>query len=177
MDTKEKLTALRSRMKEVGVAALYVGTTDPHQTESVAAHWKSVQWLTGFTGSMGYAVVTADDAEFWTDGRYKTQAQREIAEGTFHVNSISDAGTPDWDAWLMTKLRENDTLALDGEVLNEAMLRIGLPRELSCPQLYRVNCYYTNILHFLSFEINLVYRFFVGFTRRMMDKKRDKKCS
>ena len=52
MDTKEKLTALRSRMKEVGVAALYVGTTDPHQTESVAAHWKSVQWLTGFTGSM-----------------------------------------------------------------------------------------------------------------------------
>lgn len=66
MDTKEKLTALRSRMKEVGVAALYVGTTDPHQTESVAAHWKSVQWLTGFTGSMGYAVVTADDAEFWT---------------------------------------------------------------------------------------------------------------
>ena len=124
MDTKEKLTALRSRMKEVGVAALYVGTTDPHQTESVAAHWKSVQWLTGFTGSMGYAVVTADDAEFWTDGRYKTQAQREIAEGTFHVNSISDAGTPDWDAWLMKKLRENDTLALDGEVLSEAMLRI-----------------------------------------------------
>ena len=46
MDTKEKLTALRSRMKEVGVAALYVGTTDPHQTESVATHWKSVQWLT-----------------------------------------------------------------------------------------------------------------------------------
>lgn len=79
MDTKEKLTALRSRMKEAGVTALYVGTTDPHQTESVAAHWKSVQWLTGFTGSMGYAVVTADDAEFWTDGRYKTQAQREIA--------------------------------------------------------------------------------------------------
>ena len=106
MDTKEKLTALRSRMKEVGVAALYVGTTDPHQTESVAAHWKSVQWLTGFTGSMGYAVVTADDAEFWTDGRYKTQAQREIAESTFHVNSISDAGTPDWDAWLMKKLRK-----------------------------------------------------------------------
>lgn len=124
MNTREKIDALRRRMKEVGAAALYVGTTDPHQTESVAAHWKSVQWLTGFTGSMGYAVVTEDAAEFWTDGRYKTQALREIEEGTFHVNSISDAGTLDWDAWLVTKLKAEDTLALDGEVLSEAMLRI-----------------------------------------------------
>lgn len=124
MNTQEKLTAIRLRMKETGVTALYVGTTDPHQTESVAAHWKSLQWLTGFTGSMGYAIVTADDAQFWTDGRYKTQAQREIMPGTFKVNSISDAGTLDWDAWLLTKLKPNDTLALDGDVLSEAMLRL-----------------------------------------------------
>ena len=124
MNTQEKLTANRLRMKETGVTALFVGTTDPHQTESVAAHWKSLQWLTGFTGSMGYAIVTADDAQFWTDGRYKTQAQREIMPGTFKVNSISDAGTLDWDAWLLTKLKPNDTLALDGDVLSEAMLRL-----------------------------------------------------
>lgn len=117
-------TALRCRMCEAHVAALYVGTTDPHQSESVAAHWKAVQWLTGFTDSMGYAVVTPEAAEFWTDDRYKTQALREIEESSFHVNSISDADTPDWDAWLMTKLNENDTLALDGDVLSEAMLRI-----------------------------------------------------
>lgn len=73
---------------------------------------------------MGYAIVTADDAQFWTDGRYKTQAQREIMPGTFKVNSISDAGTLDWDAWLLTKLKPNDTLALDGDVLSEAMLRL-----------------------------------------------------
>ncbi len=124
MNTTAKLAALRRLMKEAGIAATYVGTTDPHQSEAVAAHWKSVQWLTGFTGSMGYAVITDDAAEFWTDGRYKTQALREIPEGTFHVNSISDAGTPDWDAWLMTKLKPGDALALDGEVLSEAMLRI-----------------------------------------------------
>ncbi len=124
MNTQEKLTAIRLRMKETGVTALYVGTTDPHQTESVAAHWKSLQWLTGFTGSMGYAIVTADDAQFWTDGRYKTQAQYEIMPNTFKVNSISDADTLDWDAWLLTKLKPNDTLALDGEVLSEAMLRL-----------------------------------------------------
>lgn len=56
------------------------------------------------------------------------------------------------------------------------MQLMGFSRKSSYPQLYRITCYYTNILHFLSFEINSVYRFFVGFTRRMMDKKRDKKC-
>ena len=123
MNTSEKLTALRHLMREVGAKAVYVGTTDPHQTESVSAHWKSVQWLTGFTGSMGYAVVTDDKAEFWTDGRYTTQAAREIEPGTFHINSVSEPGTPDWNDWLMTQMHEGDALALDGEVLSEAMLR------------------------------------------------------
>lgn len=124
METREKLAVLRANMKEAGVSALYVGTTDPHHTESVAAHWKAVQWLTGFTGSMGYALITEDEAEFWTDGRYKMLALRQIEPGTFHVNSISDAGTPDWDAWLMTRLGRDATLAVDGEVTSEAMLRI-----------------------------------------------------
>ena len=123
MNTCEKLTALRQLMHEVGAKAVYVGTTDPHQTESVSAHWKSVQWLTGFTGSMGYAVITDDKAEFWTDGRYTTQASREIEPGTFHINSVSEPGTPDWNDWLMTQMREGDALAVDGEVLSEAMLR------------------------------------------------------
>ena len=78
MNTTEKLVALRQLMCEAGVKAIYVGTTDPHQTESVSAHWKAMQWLTGFTGSMGYAVVTDNAAEFWTDGRYTTQASPEF---------------------------------------------------------------------------------------------------
>lgn len=48
MNTTEKLVALRQLMCEAGVKAIYVGTTDPHQTESVSAHWKAMQWLTGF---------------------------------------------------------------------------------------------------------------------------------
>ncbi len=123
MQTQEKLNALRKLMSEAGVKAVYVATTDPHQTESVSTHWKAMQWLTGFTGSMGYAVVTDTAAEFWTDGRYTTQAEREIAPGTFHINSISEPDTLDWHEWLMTQLHEADTLAVDGEVLSEAMLR------------------------------------------------------
>ena len=122
MNTSEKLSALRHLLREIGAKAVYVGTTDPHQSESVSAHWKAVQWLTGFTGSMGYAVVTEDHAEFWTDGRYTTQAAREIESGTFHINSVSEPDTPDWDEWLMTQMHEGDALSVDGEVLSEAML-------------------------------------------------------
>ena len=123
MRTSEKLNALRGLLREVGAKAVYVGTTDPHQTESVSAHWKAMQWLTGFTGSMGYAVVTEDHAEFWTDGRYTTQAGREIEAGTFHINCVSEPGTPDWNDWLMTQMHDGDALAVDGEVLSEAMLQ------------------------------------------------------
>ena len=123
MNTTEKLSALRTLLREVGAKAVYVGTTDPHQTESVSAHWKAVQWLTGFSGSMGYAVVTEDHAEFWTDGRYTTQAAREIEAGTFHINSVSEPGTPDWNEWLMTQMHDGDALAVDGEVLSESMLQ------------------------------------------------------
>lgn len=123
MNTSEKLTALRRLMRETGAKALYVGTTDPHQTESVAAHWKAVQWLTGFSGSMGYALVTDTAARFWTDGRYYTQALREIEPGTFQVSSLSEPGTPDWDDWLMSQMHEGDALSLDGEVLSETMLQ------------------------------------------------------
>lgn len=123
MKTSEKLAALRYLLREAGAKAVYVGTTDPHQTESVSAHWKAVQWLTGFTGSMGYAVVTEDQAEFWTDGRYTTQAAKEIELGTFHVNSVSEPGTPDWHEWLAPHLNEGDAVAVDGEVLSESMLR------------------------------------------------------
>ena len=122
MDTSEKLKALRSLMKEIDAKALYIGTTDPHQTESVSSHWKALQWLTGFTGSMGYAVVTDEAAQFWTDGRYTTQAAREIEEGTFHINCVSEPGTPDWNEWLTGQMKEGDALAVDGEVLSEAML-------------------------------------------------------
>lgn len=123
MNTSEKLTALRRLMRETGAKALYVGTTDPHQTESVAAHWKAVQWLTGFSGSMGYALVTDTAARFWTDGRYYTQALCEIEPGTFQVSSLSEPGTPDWDDWLMSQMHEGDALSLDGEVLSETMLQ------------------------------------------------------
>ena len=124
MNAPEKLAALRALMRASGVAALYVGTTDPHQTESVSAHWKAVQWLTGFTGSMGYAVVTDSEARLWTDGRYVEQAGREVDGRAFLIHSISDPTAPDWREWLKNVLAQvpGAELSLDPEVTSEAML-------------------------------------------------------
>lgn len=115
--------------------ALYVISNDPHQTESVSDHWKAMQWLTGFSGGMGYVVVTDTAAEFWTDGRYTVQAAREIDESCFHTNCISEPGTLDWHQWLLKQLKEGDTLALDGEVLSEATLR-GIKEKLPIKDLH-----------------------------------------
>lgn len=123
MDTAQKILALRKRMQKANVKALYISSADPHQSESVADHWKTVQWLTGFTGSMGYAILTEKEAEFWTDGRYTTQAQREIPENTFHINTIATPQAPLWYEWLSARLQKGDTVAIDGEVLSEAQLR------------------------------------------------------
>ena len=120
MDTAQKILALRKRMQKANVKALYISSADPHQSESVADHWKTVQWLTGFTGSMGYAILTEKEAEFWTDGRYTTQAQREIPENTFHINTIATPQAPLWYEWLSDRLQKDDTVAIDGEVLSEA---------------------------------------------------------
>mgnify|MGYP001778113270 FL=1 len=123
MNTSEKLQALRRLMQEINAHALYVGTTDPHQTESVSEHWKAVQWLTGFTGSMGYAVVTQDEAAFWTDGRYIDQARREIEPQTFQLYSISDPDTPLWNEWIRLRVHEGEALSVDGEVLSQFQLQ------------------------------------------------------
>lgn len=123
MRTSEKLSLLRDLMQKAEIQAAYIGCSDPHQSESVAQHWKAVQWLTGFTGSMGYAIVTPEEAAFWTDGRYTTQAHREIEEGTFTIHTIGTPGVPLWNQWLAARLQEGASLAVDGEVLSEAMKR------------------------------------------------------
>ena len=72
---------------------------------------------------MGYAILTEKEAEFWTDGRYTTQAQREIPENTFHINTIATPQAPLWYEWLSDRLQKDDTVAIDGEVLSEAQFQ------------------------------------------------------
>ena len=77
----QRLAAFRALLKERGVAAAIIPQADPHQGEYLAPHWQVRRWLSGFTGSAGDLVVTADKAALWTDSRYFLQAAEQL-EGT-----------------------------------------------------------------------------------------------
>ena len=75
MTVKERVQALREKMKASGMA-MYVGpSTDCHESEYVSEHFRARAFITGFTGSAGTAVIAQDDAGLWTDGRYFLQAE------------------------------------------------------------------------------------------------------
>ena len=75
----DRIAALRAVMQQRGIAACIVPTADPHLSEYLPPHWQAREWLSGFTGSAGTLVVTADFAGVWTDSRYFEQAQRQLA--------------------------------------------------------------------------------------------------
>ena len=84
----EYLASLRKAMKEHGIDAVVITSTDPHQSENAPAHWRGREWLTGFAsvnGTNGTVVVTADKALCWTDSRYFIQAEQQLAGTGFEM--------------------------------------------------------------------------------------------
>jgi Xaa-Pro aminopeptidase len=114
----QKLAALRAAMKTHGLSAVVIPSNDPHQSEYVARHWKAREWISGFTGSAGTAVVTLDRAGLWTDSRYFLQAEQELAgtDVTFFKQAV--AGAPEHREWLKSQLKSGDRVAIDGKVLS-----------------------------------------------------------
>lgn len=123
MTVKEKLTALRELMRADHVDAVYIGMSDPHQSEGIAAHWRAVQWVTGFGGTAGCCAVTLKEAAVWSDGRYVTQMEREVDQDEMTIFNTSSQGTPGWTEWITKMLKPGDTLAVDGEVMSVAEFR------------------------------------------------------
>lgn len=120
MDYQEKIVKLRKKMKENGLDAYIVYAFDPHHSIAIADHWKTVQWLTGFTGWVCTLVLTMDKEVFWTDGRYVQQAERELIGTGITQYCISDASHPDYISWLVKELKPGSTIGLDGRVVTVA---------------------------------------------------------
>ena len=78
---RARVAALREKMRENGVDAYLVLTDDFHASEYVDRYFKCRKWLSGFRGSAGTLVITADEAGLWTDGRYFLAAAQQL-EGT-----------------------------------------------------------------------------------------------
>lgn len=119
LTTNEKLSKLRNLMKHNNLTAYYINTADPHQSEYIADHYKTRNWLTGFTGSAGYAVVTQNDALLWVDGRYFIQAERQISGSEFKMMKIATKGFPTLEEWLLDNLDEGDSLGMNGNLISE----------------------------------------------------------
>ena len=97
---RERVEMLREWMgcQETALWALVIPTMDPHDSEYVAGHWQMREWLTGFTGSAGTAVVTQDDALLWTDSRYWLQAEEQLAGTPFRL--MREGVDEDFRSWL-----------------------------------------------------------------------------
>ena len=78
MTTIEKISKLRQKMQEKWYQCIHVYSADPHMSEYLPEEWQERTWLSGFTGSAGFLVVTNEKAALWTDGRYFVQAAKEL---------------------------------------------------------------------------------------------------
>ena len=114
----ERLVALRRWMKENALTAFIFPSSDPHNSEYVAEHWKTREWISGFSGSAGTAVVTLQHAALWTDSRYFIAAAKELAGSEYQLMKERMAGTPSISEWLASELAEYEKpiVGVDGSV-------------------------------------------------------------
>lgn len=122
MTTPEKLAALRALMAQHQIHAYIIPPTDPHQSEYIPDHWKTRQWFSGFTGSAGTVVVTANFAGVWTDSRYFIQAESELANSGIELVKLKIPHTPEYIDWLCDTLSENSVVGFDGKVFSQSLV-------------------------------------------------------
>ncbi len=114
----QRLASLREVLKSEGLDAFVFPSTDPHNGEYVPDHWKGREYISGFNGSAGTAVVTQDAAALWTDSRYFLAAEDQLAGTGFVLMKERMEGTPSITEWLGMKLSpiEGAVVGVDGMV-------------------------------------------------------------
>lgn len=115
---KQRLDDLREVMRREKLAAFIFPSTDAHQSEYVASHWQGREWISGFDGSAGTAVVTLDRAALWTDSRYFLAAEQQLQGTEYQLMKLRVEGTPTIGQWLIEQLAdvESPEVGLDGMV-------------------------------------------------------------
>ena len=101
-ESATRVAALRRALGEAGVTGFLVPRADAHQGETVAPHDERLAWLTGFTGSAGIAVVLADRAALFVDGRYSVQARRQADTDVFEIVPLHATPPQDWLEGVLT---------------------------------------------------------------------------
>ena len=112
----KRIELFRSYMNRNGLDAFIVVSSDPHSSEYVADRWKCREWLSGFDGSAGTVVVTADKALLWTDSRYWLAADKALAGTGIELMKDGLAETPSITEWLSCNLKSGDVVGVDATV-------------------------------------------------------------
>ena len=119
---RERLALLREELRREHLSAFIFPTSDPHNSEYTANHWKGREWISGFTGSAGIAVVTLKSAALWTDSRYFIQAEEQLKGTEFQLMKREVDGTPTIREWIsgeLTDMRDKE-IGVDGSVTSVA---------------------------------------------------------
>lgn len=113
-----RLARLRELMKREHLSAFIFPSTDAHQSEYVADHWRGREWISGFNGSAGTAVVTMKSAALWTDSRYFLAAEEQLEGTEYQLMRLKIEGTPTIAEWLGKELQDvqSPEVGLDGMV-------------------------------------------------------------
>ena len=134
---QKRLEQLREVMRREHLSAFIFPSTDPHQSEYVAEHWKGREFISGFNGSAGTAVVTLSSAALWTDSRYFIAAEQQLVGTEFRLMKLKMPGTPTIAEWLGQELKDvqSPEVGIDGMVssvndvhhlINELRLQGGI---------------------------------------------------
>jgi Xaa-Pro aminopeptidase len=120
----DRLAQLRAAMARHQIDAFIVPSADPHLSEYLPGRWQGRAWLSGFTGSVGTFIATADHAGVWTDGRYYTQAEAELAGTGIQLMKIPSGASLLHIDWLAENMAPGQTVAVDARVLGLAVARL-----------------------------------------------------
>lgn len=115
---KERIKQLRSLMAEHHMDAYMIPTSDFHESEYVGRYFTCREFMTGFTGSAGTAVITKEEACLWTDGRYFVQAGKQLEGTGVTLMKMGQPDVPAMEEYLEKVLPEGGSLGFDGRVVN-----------------------------------------------------------
>lgn len=123
MNVNEKINLLRNAMKNHGLSAYVIPSSDAHLSEYVATHWQGRAYMSGFTGSAGTLVITLEESGLFTDGRYFIQAENELKGSEVKLFKMAQPGVPTINEYLVSVLNEGETVGFDGKVLSVATVK------------------------------------------------------
>lgn len=118
MSIYDRVDSLRDLMMDRDIEAYIVPTSDPHQSEYLSDYYKTREYISGFTGSAGIAVVTRDKAGLWTDGRYFVQAENELKNSPFKLYRMGE--DIDYLTFINEEVSKFGKVAVDGKCLSLA---------------------------------------------------------